>query len=285
MNAIVINSYSKINLILNILNRREDGYHEIETIMQSVNLADKITITEKEDRIEIECNNPQVPVNNKSLAYRSAEKILKKYKIERGVKIKIDKNIPIAGGMAGGSANSAAILTGINKIFNLNLSNEDLREMGEELGMDVPFCLRNGTALALHRGEKILHLPPITPPLWIIVINPGFEISTQWAYNNINLRKTKNGRNNMEAMLVALKRGIPGEIAKNLFNSFEELIIKKYPEVGRIKDRLLNAGALGALMSGSGPTVFGIMQNKEEALKVYERLKQEYKLIWLVHTF
>jgi len=285
MNAIVINSYSKINLILNILNRREDGYHEIETIMQSVNLADKITITEKEDRIEIECNNPQVPVNNKSLAYRSAEKILKKYKIERGVKIKIDKNIPIAGGMAGGSANSAAILTGINKIFNLNLSNEDLREMGEELGMDVPFCLRNGTALALHRGEKILHLPPITPPLWIIVINPGFEISTQWAYNNINLRKTKNGRNNMEAMLVALKRGIPGEIAKNLFNSFEELIIKKYPEVGRIKDRLLNVGALGALMSGSGPTVFGIMQNKEEALKVYERLKQEYKLIWLVHTF
>jgi len=285
MNAIVINSYSKINLILNILNRREDGYHEIETIMQSVNLADKITITEKEDRIEIECNNPQVPVNNKSLAYRSAEKILKKYKIERGVKIKIDKNIPIAGGMAGGSANSAAILTGINKIFNLNLSNEDLREMGEELGMDVPFCLRNGTALALHRGEKILHLPPITPPLWIIVINPGFEISTQWAYNNINLRKTKNGRNNMEAMLIALKRGIPGEIAKNLFNSFEELIIKKYPEVGRIKDRLLNVGALGALMSGSGPTVFGIMQNKEEALKVYERLKQEYKLIWLVHTF
>ncbi|HBY57746.1 MAG TPA: 4-(cytidine 5'-diphospho)-2-C-methyl-D-erythritol kinase [Candidatus Atribacteria bacterium] len=285
MNAIVINSYSKINLILNILNRREDGYHEIETIMQSVNLADKITITEKEDRIGIECNNPQVPVNNKSLAYRSAEKILKKYKIERGVKIKIDKNIPIAGGMAGGSANSAAILTGINKIFNLNLSNEDLREMGEELGMDVPFCLRNGTALALHRGEKILHLPPITPPLWIIVINPGFEISTQWAYNNINLRKTKNGRNNMEAMLIALKRGIPGEIAKNLFNSFEELIIKKYPEVGRIKDRLLNVGALGALMSGSGPTVFGIMQNKEEALKVYERLKQEYKLIWLVHTF
>lgn len=284
MKAIVISSYSKINLILNILNRREDGYHEIETIMQSVNLADKITITEEEGRIKVECNNPRVPVNNKSLAYRSAEKILKKYKIGRGVKIKIDKNIPIAGGMAGGSANSAAILTGINKIFNLNLSSEDLREMGEELGMDVPFCLKNGTALALHRGEKIVRLSPITPPLWIIIINPGFEVSTQWAYNNINLRKIKNGRNNMEAMLIALKRGIPGEIAKNLFNSFEELIIKKYPEVGRIKERLVNAGALGAVMSGSGPTVFGIMQNKEEALKVYEKLKQEYKLIWLVHT-
>ncbi len=285
MKEIVISSYSKINLILNILDRYEDGYHEIETIMQSINLADKVTISEEDkEEIKIECNNPQVPVHNRSLAYKSAEKILKKYKVGRGVKIKIDKNIPIAGGMAGGSANSAAILVGINRIFNLNLSNEDLREMGEELGMDIPFCIQNGTALAFHKGEKIVHLPPITPPLWIIVINPGFKISTQWAYNNIDLRKTKKGRNNIEAMLVALKRGISGEIAKNLFNSFEELIIEKYPEVGRIKDKLVDAGALGTLMSGSGPTVFGIMQNKEEALKVYEKLKQQYKLIWLVHT-
>lgn len=284
MNEIKIDSYSKINLTLNILARREDRYHEIETIMQSINLTDKVIITEEKEGIKIKCNHPQVPVNNQSLAYRSAEKILKKFGIERGVKIEIDKKIPLASGMAGGSANSATILVGINKLFNLNLSNKNLREMGEELGMDVPFCIQNGTALAYRRGEKITPLPPINPPLWVVVINPGFKISTQWAYNNIDLEKIKRRKDNTEAMLAALREGKPWEIAKNLFNSFEGLIIKKYPETGRVKDRLINEGALGALISGSGPAVFGIAQNEEEALKIYEKLEPEYKLIWVVHT-
>jgi len=284
MNEIKIDSYSKINLTLNILARREDGYHEIETIMQSINLADKVIITEEKEGIKIKCNHPQVPVSNQSLAYRSAEKILKKFGIERGVKIEIDKKIPLASGMAGGSANSATILVGINKLFNLTLSNEDLRKIGEELGMDVPFCIQNGTALAYQRGEKITPLPPINPPLWIVVINPGFKISTQWAYNNLNLEKIKRRKDNTEAMLAALREGKPCEIAKNLFNSFERLIIKKYSETARVKDRLINEGALGTLISGSGPAVFGIAQNEEEALQIYEKLKPEYKLIWVVHT-
>jgi len=284
MNEIIINSYSKINLTLNILARREDGYHEVETIMQSINLADKVIITEESEGIKIKCNHPQVPVDNQSLAYRSAEKIIKKFGIERGVKIEIDKIIPLASGMAGGSANSATILVGINKLFNLNLSNKNLREMGEELGMDVPFCIQNGTALAYQRGEKITPLLPINPPLWIVIINPGFKISTQWAYNNLDLKEIKRGKGNTKAMLAVLKEGKPQEIAKNLFNSFEGLIIKKYPEIRRAKDRLINEGALGALMSGSGPTLFGIAQNKEKALQIYEKLKPEYKLIWVVHT-
>lgn len=284
MNEIKIDSYSKINLTLNILARREDGYHEIETIMQSINLADKVIITEEKEGIKIKCNHPQVPVSNQSLAYRSAEKILKKFGIERGVKIEIDKKIPLASGMAGGSANSATILVGINKLFNLTLSNEDLRKIGEELGMDVPFCIQNGTALAYQRGEKITPLPPINPTLWIVVINPGFKISTQWAYNNLDLEKIERRKDNTEAMLAALREGKPWEIAKNLFNSFEGLIIKKYPETGGVKDRLINEGALGALISGSGPAVFGIAQNEEEALQIYEKLKLEYKLIWIVHT-
>lgn len=284
MNEIKIDSYSKINLTLNILARREDGYHEIETIMQSINLADKVIIAEEREGIKIKCNHPQVPVDNQSLAYRSAEKILKKFGIEKGVKIEINKKIPLASGMAGGSANSATILVGINKLFNLTLSNKDLRKIGEELGMDVPFCIQNGTALAYQRGEKITPLPPINPPLWIVVINPGFKISTQWAYNNLDLEKIKRRKNNTEAMLAALREGKPCEIAKNLFNSFEGLIIKKYPETARVKDRLINEGALGALISGSGPAVFGIAQNEEEALQIYEKLKPEYKLIWVAHT-
>ena len=284
MNEIKINSYSKINLALNILDKRKDGYHEVETIIQSINLADKVIITEEREGIKIKCNHPQVPVDSQSLAYKSAEKMLKKYGIERGVKIEIDKKIPLASGMAGGSANSATILVGINKLFSLNLSNEVLREIGEELGTDVPFCIQNGTALAYQRGEKITLLPPINPPLWIVVINPGFKISTQWAYNNLDLEKVKRRKDNTKAMLTVLKEGKSQEIAKNLFNSFEELVIKKFPEIEKVKDRLINEGALGALMSGSGPTVFGIAQNKKEALQIYEKLKLEYKSIWVVHT-
>ena len=175
-------------------------------------------------------------------------------------------------------------MVGINKLFALNLSNKVLREIGEELGMDVPFCIQNGTALAYHKGEKVTPLPPINPPLWTIIINPGFEIPTKWAYNNLDLGLIKREKNNTIAMLKALKKGGLEGIAKNLFNSFEELIIKKYPEIGKIKDRLMEEGALGALMSGSGPTVFGIAQNKEQVLKIYEKLKSEYKSIWVVQT-
>lgn len=284
MKEIEIDSYSKINLTLNILGKRRDGYHNIETIMQSINLADRIFIKEEKEGLKIKCSHPLVPVDTQSLTYRSAEKILNRYRIKKGVKIEIDKKIPLASGMAGGSANSASILVGINKLFALNSSNKDLREIGEELGMDVPFCIQNGTALAYHKGEKVTPLPPINPPLWIIIINPGFEIPTKWAYNNLDLGLIKREKNNTIAMLKALKEGGLEGIAKNLFNSFEGLVIKKYPEIGKIKDRLVEGGALGALMSGSGPTVFGIAQNKEQALRIYEKLKSEYKSIWAVHT-
>ena len=284
MNKIEIDSYSKINLTLNILGKRQDGYHNIETIMQSVNLADRIFIKEEKEGIEIKCSHPLIPVDTQSLTYRTAEKILNRYRVTKGVKIEIDKKIPLASGMAGGSANSASILVGINKLFDMNLSNKDLREIGEELGMDVPFCIQNGTALAYHKGEKVTPLPFINPPLWVIIINPGFEIPTKWAYNNIDLDRIEKEKNNIKDMLKALKdRELP-EIAKNLFNSFEGLAIKKYPEIGKIKDRLIKEGAMGALMSGSGPTVFGIAQNKEQALKIYEKLKSEYKSIWVVQT-
>jgi len=284
MNKIEIDSYSKINLTLNILARRQDGYHDIETIMQSINLADKISIKEEKEGIKIKCSHPLVPVDSQSLTYRTAEKILNRYRITKGVKIEIDKKIPLASGMAGGSANSASILVGINKLFTLNLSNKDLREIGEELGMDVPFCIQNGTALAYHKGEKVTPLPLINPPLWIITINPGFEIPTKWAYNNLDLDQIKKEKNNTKAMLRALKvRKLQG-IATNLFNSFEGLVIEKYPEIGEIKDRLIEEGALGALMSGSGPTVFGIAQNRGQALKICKKLKSEYKSIWAVQT-
>jgi len=235
MNKIEMDSYSKINLTLHVLGKRQDGYHDLETIMQSVNLADRIFIKKEKEGIKIKCSHPLVPVDSQSLTYRTAEKILNRYKITKGVKIEIDKKIPLASGMAGGSANSASILVGINKLFALNLNNKDLRRIGEELGMDVPFCIQNGTALAYHKGEKVTPLPLVDPPLWLIIINPGFEIPTRWAYNNLDLDQIKKEKNNTEAMLKALKKRELQGIAKNLFNSFERLIIKKYPEIEKSK--------------------------------------------------
>jgi len=280
---ITLNSYAKINLVLNVLSKREDGYHEIESILQSISLADRIILSEEEN-ISIECNHPQIPIDTHGLIYRTAQKILQNFSEKRGVKIEIEKRIPVASGLAGGSANAATILRGINELYDLHLSSSDLKEIGEELGMDVPFCLQNGTALAYHRGEKLIPLAPIIPPLWIVLINPGLEISTPWAYYHLRLKGKQKEKGNIKAMLLAIKKGDPGEIARNLYNSFEELILKTFPEVKIIKSRLRDQGALGVLMSGSGASVFGIMPNKEKAYQTYERLKKEYPMIWVVQT-
>ena len=256
MNKIEIKSYAKVNLILNVLSKREDGYHNIENIMQSISLADKVTISERMNGIYIDCDHHHVPTSFESLAYRTAEKIINECHLKKGINIKINKNIPLAGGLAGGSTNSATILTGINKIYNLNLTNDRLREIGGELGMDIPFFVQSGTALAYHRGERVVHFKSIEPPLWLVILNPGFEISTRWAYQNLSFEKSNVKKDRINKMIMALKTGKPEEIAKNIYNSFEKLVIGKFPVIGDIKETLVKEGALGTLMSGSGPTIW-----------------------------
>lgn len=284
MNNIEIKSYAKINLILNVLSKREDGYHNIESIMQSISLADKVTISERMNGIKIDCDHHQVPTDLNSLAYRTAGKILDKCKLKKGIDIKINKNIPLGSGLAGGSTNSATILMGINKVYHLGLTNDKLREIGGELGMDIPFFIQNGTALAYHKGEKVTHFASVQPPLWLVVLNPGFEVSTQWAYQNLKFEKGSVQADRIDKMILALKTGKPEEIAANLYNSFEKMMIRKFPEIGKIKETLIKEGALGVLMSGSGPTIFGIAKNKDAALKIYSNIKSRYNLIWVVHT-
>ena len=284
MNNIEIKSYAKINLILNVLSKREDGYHNIESIMQSISLADKVTISERMNGIKIDCDHHKVPTDLKSLAYRTAGKILDKCKLKKGIDIKINKKIPLGSGLAGGSTNSATILMGINKVYHLGLTNDKLREIGGELGMDIPFFIQNGTALAYHKGEKVTHFASVKPPLWLIILNPGFEVSTQWAYQNLKFGKGNVQKDRINKMILALKTGKPEEIAKNLYNSFEKMVIRKFPEIGEIKETLIKEGALGVLMSGSGPTIFGIAKNKDAALKIYSNIKSRYNLIWVVHT-
>jgi len=284
VNKIEIKSYAKINLILNVLSKREDGYHNIESIMQSISLADKVTISERINGIKIDCDHHYVPTDLESLAYRTAGKILDECNLKKGINIKINKKIPLASGLAGGSTNSATILTGINKLYHLGLTNDRLREIGGELGMDIPFFVQNGTALAYHKGEKVTHFESVQPSLWLVILNPGFEVSTRWAYQNLNFEKNNIKVDRINKMIIALKTGKPEEIAKNLYNSFEKSVIRKFPEIGKIKETLINEGALGALMSGSGPTIFGIAKNKDVALKIYSNIKSKYNLIWVVHT-
>jgi len=277
-------SYAKVNLILNVLSKCEDGYHNIESIMQSISLSDKVTISERKSGINISCNHDLVPTDFESLAYRAAEKILIECDGDQGVNIKIDKEIPLASGLAGGSTNAASILTGINKLYNLGINSGKLREIGGELGMDIPFFIQNGTALAYHKGEKIAHFESINPPLWLVIVNPGFEVSTHWAYQNLDVKKNNLKKDRINKMILALKNGNPELIAENLYNSFEELMNEKFPETEDLKNDLIKAGALGALMSGSGPTIFGIAKNKNDAFNIVERMKFSSKFIRIVHT-
>lgn len=284
MKKIEIKSYAKVNLLLNVLSRCEDGYHNIESIMQSISLADKVTIGERLHGINIDCNHRLVPTGFESLAYRTAEKIINECHLKKGIDIKINKEIPLSSGLAGGSTNAATILTGINKLYHLGLTSEKLREIGGELGMDIPFFVQNGTALAYHKGEKVAHFESLVPPLWLVILNPGFEVSTRWAYQNLNIKKNNIKADRINKMITALKKGTPEEIAKNLYNSFEKLVIEKFPEIAKIKKTLIEAGALGALMSGSGPTVFGITKNKDAAFKIADSIKSNYHFIRVVQT-
>lgn len=284
MKKIEFRSYAKVNLILNVLSKCEDGYHNIESIMQSISLSDKVTISERKSGINISCNHDLVPTDFESLAYRAAEKILIECDGDQGVNIKIDKEIPLASGLAGGSTNAASILTGINKLYNLGINSGKLREIGGELGMDIPFFIQNGTALAYHKGEKIAHFESINPPLWLVIVNPGFEVSTHWAYQNLDVKKNNLKKDRINKMILALKNGNPELIAENLYNSFEELMNEKFPETEDLKNDLIKAGALGALMSGSGPTIFGIAKNKNDAFNIVERMKFSSKFIRIVHT-
>ena len=282
MNSIKLKSRAKINLSIDVLGKRQDGYHLVEMIMQTIDLYDLIEINEKDnDQITIKSTSDEIPLDCNNLVYKAANLIKKTFNINKGVEIHIKKNIPVAAGMAGGSSNAAAVLVGLNKLWNLDLSNQELEEIGLKLGADVPFCINGGAVLASGIGEELTPIKGLTKDVCILVCKPDLFVSTKEVYECID-SKDIDKRPNNKFLIECLKNEDTRQLAENMFNVLEGVTVDKHPVIQQIKDIMTNNRALGAMMSGSGPTVFGLYENKEDAVKCKAILEKQFKQTFVV---
>ena len=262
-----LESTAKVNLRLEILKKREDGYHELRTILQKINLHDLLHFSLKKERgISIKTNHPNLPVGKRNLVYQAVQSILKKSDYKGGVLIEIEKRIPLGAGLGGGSSNAATTLKAMNQLLKINLPKEELVAMGLEIGADVPFFFLEGAAIASGIGERLKKIG--LPGLWYVLIYPNFEVSTHWAYQNFILTKRR-FHFNLHGLLRT-----PKEISNLLWNDLEGVVSREYPQIGMMKKMLYSAGALGALMTGSGPTVFGVFSEEGGASEAYKKVKK-----------
>lgn len=269
----ILNAYAKINLSLDVLKRRSDGYHELQMIMQSVDLHDEVFIEKVNDSgIHVEMDKGNIN-SNSNIAYKAAEILLKTKGIKEGVKINIKKNIPMAAGLAGGSADAAAVLVGVNKLFDLKYSIDEIKKYGKEIGADVPYCIGGGTMLAEGIGEKLSYIEDFCD-VNIVIVKPKIDVSTKWVYQNLNIDKISNRPNNDYLIDCISKKNIL-KLSSNMVNVLESVTIQNYPIIDVIKNKLKQLGAIGSMMSGSGPSVFGIFDDYELANKVCEYFDED----------
>lgn len=269
-----IEAHAKINLALDVLGKRPDGYHQVEMIMQSVSLADTVTLTEVPGEIKLTASEARLPCNSDNLAYRAAALLRDTLHIDKGVVIHLEKRIPIAAGLAGGSSDAAAVLKGLNQLWQLGLSMDELMRLGAKLGSDIPFCVSGGTMRAYGRGELLEPLPAM-PKAFVVLAKPFVGVSTAWVYRNYRPAQVKQ-RPDIPAMIASLGKGEYDGIASRLCNVLESVTIPAYPAVAQIKKLMSDYGA-ASLMSGSGPTVFGLVADRVQAEKIAVQLKQEVK--------
>ena len=265
MDEIELKAHGKINLSLDVLGRRDDGYHEVKMIMHTVGLYDSIYIRrEREKGIRMECNLSSLPTNEENLMVRAAKAIMDEFSIEEGLSLRLMKRLPVAAGMAGGSADAAAVFHGINQLFHLNLSTEELEKRAVKLGADIPFCLHKGCYLSEGIGEKLCKLPSL-PPCTILLVKPAFSLSTKLIYENLHLENITDAEHpDVDRMIKELESGSLEDICALGDNLLEKVSISLRPEIQVLKDFFIKEGALLSLMSGSGPTVFGIFPEKEK---------------------
>lgn len=282
-NRAIAKSYAKINLTLDVLGKLSNGYHEVKMIMQTVNLFDLVIVDKSLKDISLSINSKSLPTNEKNIAYQAAQLFFETTKIHKGAKILIHKNIPIAAGLAGGSGNAAIVLCALNALYNANLPDTKLQEMALSLGADVPYCIMGGTCLAEGIGEKLTPLTPL-PYLPVVLVKPNINISTQTIYNSIdsepNLPHPKT-----DTALSAIKTGNMDLLFSSMQNIMEDVSVKLCPEITKIKNTLSELGAKVALMSGSGPTVYGIFENNVIAKNACDILSKNYSQTYLAHTF
>lgn len=285
MGKITVMAPAKLNLTLDVLGKRQDGYHEMKMVMQSVSLSDELTLTATQgDGMTLSTNLGFLPVDGRNLAVKAAQELQKATGAKLGrLNIRMEKRIPVCAGTAGGSSDAAAVLRGLNELLELGLSAERLAEIGGAVGSDVPYCVIGGTALAEGRGEKITPLPSL-PSCWVVMVKPDFSVSTPQLFAALGEKKLR-CHPDTAGMLSALEHGSLDGVARRLFNVFEEVLPpRRRDKIEELKRILLDCGALGAAMSGTGPTVFGLFAEERVAREAYQRIKLSYEETFLARS-
>lgn len=278
----IIRAHGKINLSLDIVGKREDGYHLLKMVMQSIDLHDEIELYEKAEGVSLSCDKEYVPTDQRNIAYKAAKLLLGEAKEKRGVHIHIKKNIPVAAGLAGGSTDAAAVLKGLNAFYGLGYSEEALMNLGLSLGADVPFCLKGGTCLCEGIGEVVTPLPSFKDRV-VVLVKPPFGVSTKDAYGAFSLEKIKRHVETEKLMLAMKQEDLQG-VHYYVRNLLENVVLPKHPVVKRVKQQVAQSGAEVTLMSGSGPTVYGIYQEEEVARKAVDALRRYGNEVILTKT-
>ena len=281
-----LRAMAKINLGLDVVRRREDGYHEVRMIMQTIRMYDTLELTATEGTgITVKTNLKYLPVNEDNLVYKAAKLLMEEFHVSRGLKIRLEKHIPVAAGMAGGSSDAAAVMVGVNRLFRLGLSKKELMERGVKIGADVPYCILRGTALAEGIGEQLTPLTP-APDCHVLIAKPPISVSTKFVYENLHLDQLET-HPDIDGIRSAIEAGDLHGMVARMGNVLETVTIPAYPQIGQISSLMKENGALGAMMSGSGPTVFGIYDDERKAMAAKEVLKKSNlaQVIYLTKLF
>lgn len=274
MNQIELRALAKINLGLDVLGRRENGYHDVRMVMQSIYLYDEVMIEKTQSpEITVTSNLEFLPAGENNIAYKAARLLREEFQIEDGIKIALKKHIPVAAGLAGGSSNAAAVLFGMNRMFHLGLSQKELMERGISLGADVPYCIMRGTVLAEGIGEKLSVLPAM-PKCTVLIAKPPVGVSTRVVYEALDTKEIVN-HPDIDRIIEGLEENDLEKVASSMGNVLEEVTIPMYPVIEQIKKEMMDAGALNAMMSGSGPTVFGLFESRAAALTAQRQLREK----------
>lgn len=284
MSEVLESAFAKLNLSLDIVGRLPDGYHEMKMVMQSVALCDDVRIRLREDdSVTAKCDLRYLPCDDRNLAVRAARSFLKAAGlVGTGVDIELKKRIPVCAGLGGGSSDAAAVLRGLNRLTGAGMDEKQLCEIGFTLGSDVPFCIAGGTVLARGKGEKLTELPPV-PECHIVICKPGFSISTPELFSQIRCERIR-CRPDTDGLIGSIGAGDVRGIARRLYNVFEDVLPKKYAGISDVRSRLMDCGALGVAMSGTGSAVFGIYESSDRAAAAYEILRSEYRDCFLTKT-
>lgn len=281
MDSCTLKAYAKINIGLDVTGKTDNGYHLLKTVMQQVDLYDVITIERAEKGIDFSCDSKDVPSDDTNLAVKAAKLMTETYGITEGVKINLNKNIPVAAGMAGGSTDGAAVIIGMNKIFDLDLTMQDMIDTGVKIGADIPFCIQGGCAIAEGIGEKLRELDNRTE-MYTLIAKPPINVSTVHVYKSLKWQEVTHP--DMDRVIKGIMAGSMDDIVAGMGNVLESVTCSEYDIINELKKSMMDLGASGSLMSGSGPTVFGLFKNKEEAMSAERGLKDIYPDVFVKAT-